>query len=106
LSSFRPRTAPAASSGCLLADADKEVNFVATMTGLAARLVLPHSGSAAGSSNPRISFDPPVKTVARIMSVHTLLDASGRPRLLRRREYFDPDREPFAGDRDAYAPLA
>jgi multimeric flavodoxin WrbA len=33
-----------------------------------------------------------------------LLD-SGRPRVLRHPEYFDPEREPFADMRDAYAPL-
>src|SRR4051794_22784505 len=33
------------------------------------------------------------------------LGPDGRPRLLRRPGYFDPDREPFADDRDAYAPL-
>src|SRR5262249_45056851 len=29
----------------------------------------------------------------------------GRPRLLRHKEDFDPAREPFADERDAYAPL-
>src|SRR5262245_27780041 len=33
------------------------------------------------------------------------LDATGRPRLLRHREYFDPEREPFDDERNAYAPL-
>lgn len=33
------------------------------------------------------------------------LDASGRPRILRHKEYFDPETEPFEEDRDAYAPL-
>jgi hypothetical protein len=30
----------------------------------------------------------------------------GRPKLLRHREYFDPGKEPFEDERDAYAPLA
>ncbi|MBV8518671.1 MAG: flavodoxin family protein [Acidobacteria bacterium] len=33
------------------------------------------------------------------------LDESGRPKKLRHKEWFDPDEEPFANDRDAYAPL-
>lgn len=33
------------------------------------------------------------------------LDASGRPRKLRRPEWFDPEREPFRESRDAYGPL-
>ena len=33
------------------------------------------------------------------------LDATGRPRLLRHPEYFDPSREPFQDNRDSYAPL-
>lgn len=33
------------------------------------------------------------------------LDASGRPRILRHPEYFDPAQEPFENMRDAYAPL-
>ena len=33
------------------------------------------------------------------------LDATGRPRLLRHPEYFDPSREPFENERDSYAPL-
>ena len=33
------------------------------------------------------------------------LDESGRPRLLRRKHYFDPDAEPFENERDSYAPL-
>jgi hypothetical protein len=33
------------------------------------------------------------------------IDSSGRPKLLRHPEYFDPDREPFQNDRDSYAPL-
>jgi multimeric flavodoxin WrbA len=33
------------------------------------------------------------------------LDADGRPRLLRHKNYFDPDAEPFENDRDSYAPL-
>lgn len=33
------------------------------------------------------------------------LDASGRPRILRHPHYFDPQHEPFANERDAYAPL-
>jgi hypothetical protein len=33
------------------------------------------------------------------------LDASGRPKLLRHPEYFDPAREPFADMRDCFAPL-
>lgn len=33
------------------------------------------------------------------------LDASGRPRKLCHPEWFDPDQEPFADDRNAYAPL-
>jgi hypothetical protein len=33
------------------------------------------------------------------------LNATGRPKELRHKDYFDPDKEPFANDRDAYAPL-
>lgn len=33
------------------------------------------------------------------------LDDSGRPKILRHPEYFDPSREPFENMRDAYAPL-
>ena len=33
------------------------------------------------------------------------LDAQGYPGVLRHREWFDPAREPFADERDAYAPL-
>jgi hypothetical protein len=31
--------------------------------------------------------------------------ADGRPRLLRHKDYFDPEQEPFRDERDAYAPL-
>jgi multimeric flavodoxin WrbA len=33
------------------------------------------------------------------------LDEQGRPRLLRHRQYFDPEQEPFDNGRDTYAPL-
>lgn len=33
------------------------------------------------------------------------LDATGRPKILRHPEYFEPSREPFENVRDAYAPL-
>ncbi len=33
------------------------------------------------------------------------LDAEGRPKMLRHKEYFDPEQEPFENMRDAYAPL-
>ncbi|HEY9402691.1 MAG TPA: hypothetical protein VIQ24_08345 [Pyrinomonadaceae bacterium] len=33
------------------------------------------------------------------------LDDTGRPRLLRHKHYFDPDEEPFAQERETYAPL-
>ena len=33
------------------------------------------------------------------------LDASGRPKILRHKGWFDPDQEPFDDDREAYAPL-
>ncbi|GAA4506879.1 hypothetical protein GCM10023172_36680 [Hymenobacter ginsengisoli] len=33
------------------------------------------------------------------------LDAYGRPKLLRHKEYFDPAQEPFEDQRQAYAPL-
>ena len=33
------------------------------------------------------------------------LDTSGRPRMLRHAEYFNPQDEPFEDDRDSYAPL-
>jgi hypothetical protein len=33
------------------------------------------------------------------------LDKSGRPKLLRHKEYFDPEEEPFENDRDSFAPL-
>lgn len=33
------------------------------------------------------------------------LDATGRPKILRHKHYFDPDQEPFAHEREAYAPL-
>lgn len=33
------------------------------------------------------------------------LDASGRPKILRHKNYFDPEKEPFANEREAYAPL-
>jgi multimeric flavodoxin WrbA len=33
------------------------------------------------------------------------LDASGRPKILEHKSYFDPEAEPFNNERDAYAPL-
>ena len=33
------------------------------------------------------------------------LDEQGRPKLLRHKHYFDPEKEPFENERDAYAPL-
>jgi multimeric flavodoxin WrbA len=33
------------------------------------------------------------------------LDDTGRPKILRHKEWLDPEREPFEDDRDAYAPL-
>jgi hypothetical protein len=33
------------------------------------------------------------------------IDASGRPRMLKHRDWFDPQLEPFENERDAYAPL-
>jgi len=33
------------------------------------------------------------------------MDASGRPKILRHPQYFDPEKEIFENDRDAYAPL-
>jgi multimeric flavodoxin WrbA len=33
------------------------------------------------------------------------MDESGRPKLLRHKEYFDPEEEPFEDDRDSHAPL-
>jgi hypothetical protein len=33
------------------------------------------------------------------------LDATGRPKLLGHKHYFDPEQEPFEDERDAYAPL-
>ena len=33
------------------------------------------------------------------------IDETGRPRMLRHKDYFDPDTEPFANERDAYAPI-
>jgi hypothetical protein len=33
------------------------------------------------------------------------LDAAGRPKILRHKDYFDPEREPFEDMRDSYAPL-
>src|SRR5206468_1591890 len=33
------------------------------------------------------------------------LTESGRPKILRHRSYFDPEREPFSNMRDTYAPL-
>ena len=33
------------------------------------------------------------------------LDERGRPKILRHKEYFDPEKEPFENDRDSYAPL-
>ncbi len=33
------------------------------------------------------------------------LDERGRPKLLRHKQYFDPEKEPFENDRDTYAPL-
>jgi multimeric flavodoxin WrbA len=33
------------------------------------------------------------------------LDAEGRPKLLRHKQYFDPNKEPFNNERDSYAPL-
>jgi hypothetical protein len=33
------------------------------------------------------------------------LDQSGRPKILRHKEYFDPEQEPFENMRDTYAPL-
>jgi hypothetical protein len=34
------------------------------------------------------------------------LDASGRPKKLRHKDWFDPENEPFENERDAYRPLA
>ena len=33
------------------------------------------------------------------------IDADGRPKVLKHKDYFDPDKEPFRSMRDAYAPL-
>lgn len=33
------------------------------------------------------------------------LDEQGRPEILRHKQYFDPENEPFENDRDSYAPL-
>ena len=33
------------------------------------------------------------------------MDANGRPRKLRHKDWFDPDDEPFEDERDAYRPL-
>ena len=33
------------------------------------------------------------------------LDDEGRPKILRHKEYFEPDKEPFDDDRESYAPL-
>jgi hypothetical protein len=33
------------------------------------------------------------------------LNESGRPKILRHPEWFDPEQEPFQNERDAYAPL-
>ena len=33
------------------------------------------------------------------------LDEDGRPKLLRHKQYFNPDKEPFDNERDSYAPL-
>lgn len=33
------------------------------------------------------------------------LDATGRPKILQHKSYFDPEKEPFENERDAYAPL-
>jgi hypothetical protein len=33
------------------------------------------------------------------------LDETGRPKILQQKSYFDPEREPFENERDAYAPL-
>ncbi len=33
------------------------------------------------------------------------LDREGRPKILRHKEYFDPEKEPFKNNRDSYAPL-
>jgi len=33
------------------------------------------------------------------------LDESGRPKKLRHKQYFDPDKEPYENDRESYAPL-
>ncbi|MCA1703253.1 MAG: NAD(P)H-dependent oxidoreductase, partial [Actinobacteria bacterium] len=33
------------------------------------------------------------------------LDKAGRPKILRHKSYFDPEREPFEDDRESYAPL-
>jgi hypothetical protein len=33
------------------------------------------------------------------------LDSSGRPKILAHKTYFDPEKEPFENERDAYAPL-
>ncbi|MGI8525487.1 MAG: NAD(P)H-dependent oxidoreductase [Pseudolabrys sp.] len=35
----------------------------------------------------------------------TEIGADGRPKTLRHKDYFDPDEEPFADQRDAYAPI-
>lgn len=33
------------------------------------------------------------------------MDDTGRPQLLKHKQYFDPDQEPYENERDAYAPL-
>lgn len=33
------------------------------------------------------------------------IDSSGRPEILEHKQYFDPEKEPFENERDAYAPL-
>ncbi|QNF34114.1 flavodoxin family protein [Adhaeribacter swui] len=33
------------------------------------------------------------------------MDATGRPKILRHKQYFDPEAEPFENERDAYAPF-
>lgn len=34
------------------------------------------------------------------------LDETGRPKILKHKHYFDPDKEPFENERDSYAPIA
>ena len=33
------------------------------------------------------------------------LDKTGRPKILKHKNYFDPEEEPFENERDTYAPL-